>query len=761
MTQIYIKYNPYLVESLIQYEGQLISESSKLYSYQKERLQIWLDKLFPIIKEECNDNEFEVTFHGTLLDYEDLQQYISIHNSQGMNISSSYIETTSTNDKVKELTSLFQEMQEGPFDDLKEEHLKDNFEKALSSEFEVSVIATMSSGKSTLINALLGQEFMPSKHEACTATIVKIKDIDGVEGFTAVCQDEDKRPISEHKIVDLEMMKRFNEDDRISYIDVETDIPFIHSDQVNLVLVDTPGPNNSRNQDHHDHTYRIIRESAKPMILYVLNATQLSTDDDRFLLKSVSDAMKVGGKQSKDRFLFVINKIDEYDTEREDSVGDALENVRSYLNQFGIDNPNIYPTSAEMAKVIRMSQNGFNLTRKQQKTLDEYELFNDVPQMHLIEYASLGEAKKQQLRAKTQLARDTGDVYGEALYHTGIPGIEEAINEYLQKYAITAKLKNAVDTFRKKVEEKRMFDRLLNDIESNAMEQQRINKQMQLVETQLQEGTKAQKFKNDINKLEFDPNKQGDPTVDKIRNLRSKIDKALNERPQNDKGKVTRLEIEQFFIKFTRRVQNLQSDVITELENLFDERLQGEAEKYIKQYALYIQELLRNNTLSLGKFELESQSFILGDLPDATELIAQHKREEEEKVGETWVANENKKIYKPWTWFQKSGHYKGIYETREYVDADAAFDEFCSPIRGDFYEKIGDAEIHMKEQSKRLKQFFIGELDKLDSAIKSKVKELKELTGNNASVAKRIQEDKYKMDWLNAFIAKLDKIMEV
>lgn len=35
--------------------------------------------------------------------------------------------------------------------------------------FKVCIVATMSSGKSTFINSIIGDEIMPEKNEACTA----------------------------------------------------------------------------------------------------------------------------------------------------------------------------------------------------------------------------------------------------------------------------------------------------------------------------------------------------------------------------------------------------------------------------------------------------------------------------------------------------------------------------------------------------------------------------------------------------------------
>lgn len=44
--------------------------------------------------------------------------------------------------------------------------------------FKVCVVATMSSGKSTFINSIIGEEIMPEKNEACTARTMSVLDND-------------------------------------------------------------------------------------------------------------------------------------------------------------------------------------------------------------------------------------------------------------------------------------------------------------------------------------------------------------------------------------------------------------------------------------------------------------------------------------------------------------------------------------------------------------------------------------------------------
>ena len=135
------------------------------------------------------------------------------------------------------------------------------------------------------------------------------------------------------------------------------------------------------------------------MVLYVLNATQLGIQDDNDLLNTVAEQMKSGGKQSKDRFIFAVNKIDEFDTEAGESVSKTIREVREYLEEKGIENPNIFPVSALMAKLIRMDQNGHKLTKKK-SVLREHDLFIEEDELNLLKHAPLSENVKKTFMKK-------------------------------------------------------------------------------------------------------------------------------------------------------------------------------------------------------------------------------------------------------------------------------------------------------------------------------------------------------------------------
>ncbi len=222
MKEVFIKYNPYKLETEVKIDGNIVKENSAL-NIGGERLQEWLENLPQILVDECNSKEFKVIFHGTILDYEDLLSVAKDAKQHGIIIECEHIPAKEVGDKEQAIDMLFTEIQNGPFDELRQTDVVRAFELAKSSDFEVNVVATMSAGKSTLINALLRQKLMPAKQEACTATITKIKDSLS-DVFRATVYDKNGELIESHAELSLEVMNELNCNPSVSMIKVEGNI---------------------------------------------------------------------------------------------------------------------------------------------------------------------------------------------------------------------------------------------------------------------------------------------------------------------------------------------------------------------------------------------------------------------------------------------------------------------------------------------------------------------------------------------------------
>lgn len=754
MREILIKYNPYRLETDILIDGVAPKQNSRL-NFADRRLQEWIEELPEILFEECSSRDFKLIFHGTILDYEDVEAMAREAKSDGLNFELEHIAAKEVSDKEVAISEIFDAIQAGPFDELKQPDVVKAFNMAKSSDFEVNVVATMSAGKSTLINALLRQKLMPAKQEACTATITEIKDNDG-SCFMAKVYDADGNLIQTHPELSFDIMDTLNSNPEVSKIRVEGNIPFVSSEDVALVLVDTPGPNNSRDPEHKAATYRMLSESSKTVVLYILNATQLAVNDDYNLLSHVADSMRVGGKQSRDRFIFVVNKLDDF-KKGEDSIEAAITKVRDYLRDNGIENANIYPASALTALNIRtiLAESDDDDDDEVYEAKGKVRKFNRNPEMHFETLAPLTPSIRGQIEARLAEARNNKDTYEEALIHCGIVPIEMAIQMYVQKYAKTAKIKNIVDTFSKRLESAKSFEITKQEITENQDKQKEILANIEVIKKKLASGEDAKRFKGRIEQINYDNE------IKKLaNNVIMEAQKKITAQLSSTDTKISKREAEELCKQFARFADNLQAEVQVKLEQLITNHVHKSASELLEEYRKKISELAQD--ISVGSVSIDPFELMAGEIStDVSSLINNLTEKERVKVDEVWVENTSKKWYKPWTWFQEKGHWKDVYEDKEYVDGTKLSQRFFAPIQEQLYENSNNAIEYAKAQTKKIKQEFSKKFAELDAVLKQKLQELEDCANNNKDVERRIRESQAKLKWLEEIQVKTKSILDI
>lgn len=754
MKKVFIKYNPYQVTTEILIDGKEVKRNSRLI-VPDQRLQEWVDNLPEILYEECSTKQFEITFQGTTLDYEDVLAVAQEAAKKGIEIKVEHIPAKEVRDKEQAIAEIFEEIQKGPFEELKQPDVVRAFEMAKSSDFEVNVVATMSAGKSTLINALLGQRLMPAKQEACTATITEIKDND-LDHFEAKVFDKEGNLIETQPDLTYSIMERLNANPAVSRIHVEGNIPFVTSEDVSLVLVDTPGPNNSRDPEHKAATYRMLSESSKTVVLYIMNATQLAVDDDSNLLGHVAESMKVGGKQSRDRFIFVVNKLDDF-KKGEDSIDAAIKKVKDYLADNGIENPNIYPASALTALNIRtiLAESDDDDDDDVYEAKGKVRKFNRNEEMYFENYAPLPASAKGIIANRLAKAIEEENANEQALIHSGIVPVEEAIRMYVLKYAKTAKIKNIVDTFIKKLESAQSFETTKKEISSKQEEKDAIVARIDSIEAKLQSGEEAKKFKTEINAINFDKE------IAKLaNNVIKKAQEKITKHLTSTQKKLSRDEADSICAQFAKFAETLQAEVQVELENLIANNVQKSAEGLLAQYKKKLADLVEE--INVGDVVLDPFEIMKGEIPSNTSsIISGSVKTERVKTGEEWVANTDKKWYKPWTWFQESGHYKDIYENVEYIDGEELAHKFFAPIEENLFENSSAAQAYAKAETKRIKEAFASKFDELDKLLKAKLNELKECATDEKKAQQKLEEAQRRLDWLEEIHRKVNAILDI
>lgn len=294
-----------------------------------------------------------------------------------------------------------------------------------SEIFPMVVMATMSSGKSTLINALLGEQILPSRNEACTAKVYSVLDDDQdgkVKIFVTYRNGE--TVIHEEKIA--AELEKANSNDEVTDILIRGHVNGVLNTDKALLIVDTPGPNNSRDDSHQQVMLNIMKKIKGGLILYVLNATQLGINDDKSLLGIIKDYVK---DNPKVEILFVINKIDLIDDEKEESVGQFVDIAYEYLQHNGINNPQIIPVSALAAGLFKKVLNKGDLTRSEYRSFcgyfDMYKPRDFNMSSFAITSSHPGQHDSVEVRGEKYVVGDLN----RAIENTGIKLLEEEIQK--------------------------------------------------------------------------------------------------------------------------------------------------------------------------------------------------------------------------------------------------------------------------------------------------------------------------------------------
>ena len=768
MKSVSISYNPYKLKTHITVDGKELAENSELRerSADGNRLQEWVEDLPDMLLNEFNDNKFAVSFHGIIMDYEDLKEVLD--EAQEQHKFWYYLKWEKAQevaDKEKLIDEVFQEIQNGPFEELKSDEIKTAFQNAKSNDFEVCVVAPMSAGKSTLINAMLGKELMPSKAEACTAMITRIKDVDQ-QGASFRAEVYCKGKLSETlEELDYSAMERLNADDTVEEVRVYGNIPFVSSDELSLVLVDTPGPNNARDDSHEKVQQNALGKSSKALVLYIMT-NEYGTDDDVETLNGVAETMSVGGKQSKDRFLFVVNKMDDRN-KNDGSTEEALNRVREYLKERGINNPNLFPAAALPA---------LNIRRMEKETVDEdieehteylIRKLNRNEYLHLEKHASLPGSIKEDIedwlkKTKKEWEEKNGkknENSQEALIHTGVISIEAAIRQYVEKYAKTARIKNITDTFLHNLDELQYTTKLNNELLLHQKEGEKIVKQISEIQNRISNIKSTKDSENIINQRVGAITKR---TKNSIENIRKEYASKCNEKNMKggDKGKISREEAEEVKKELTNFADDLSRKFYFKINEIIQEGLVKVCNSLLIEYKNKLKELSTEiDTDGIETINIDINRLMEGTV-EYTGFSYENFIHQEERRTREWKENTNKKWYKPWTWFQEKGYYREKQDTVEFIE----YAELAQYL-------LGEIELYLKNNTENAKNYIDIQIEKviswfqeeekqLDDMLRSKLSECKNYLIEKDKVEERSKETEEKLKWLRKIQEEMKSIID-
>jgi|GEM_PF-1849035 len=298
-----------------------------------------------------------------------------------------------------------------------------------------AVVATMSAGKSTFINALLGDNLLPSRQQACTAKITTFAGTDAADGYPIGRAELQDGGSVYSGVVGPDTLTEWNDRETAATVYIEGRFAGIAAERTVPVLIDTPGTNYSQDRSHYEATCRLLDEADYEALVYLVNATQIGSSDDRVLLSKVSESLRQ--LEPKRPIIVLLNKLDEFDLESDDDIERSVRGVERELAELGFQRPDIIPVSAYAAKLIRMALQEMELTRKEQKDLASFYRLFATDGVDFSAFARLSrpvpaspqdEAAVPGAVAVGDKPYDTGQLH-KALHRTGIRLAESRLSQ--------------------------------------------------------------------------------------------------------------------------------------------------------------------------------------------------------------------------------------------------------------------------------------------------------------------------------------------
>ena len=264
----------------------------------------------------------------------------------------------------------------------------------------------MSSGKSTLLNALVGKQITKTQNAACTSKKHYLFNKASEDGF---CYKLDGELILNAADSDLKLENATNKK-----YEIYKSASFFSPNKINqrICLIDTPGINSSENPDHKQIVENALRTKDFDLLVYIFNGKYMGTED-------VYNSLKLIRRAYNGKIVFLLNQVDKFE-EGVDSIEETLSKVYKDLIQLGFMNANIFPISAKAGFLIKQKLLGLKLDVNTQEELDSLIKRLKKSKFHLNKYFN------NIVPITFDAYKNEAELY-QALLHSGIISLEKLL----------------------------------------------------------------------------------------------------------------------------------------------------------------------------------------------------------------------------------------------------------------------------------------------------------------------------------------------
>lgn len=783
---LFLSHNPYKIETICKIDDKLCD--SPWFRGLTEnrgvplRLQMWIRPFFEELKKAFPSvADFYINFVGTPNDGEDVyHEACQAEDRLGVKFHLDIDCCGDPQNKFELLRELYKEAIRGPYDGFKTLDLQEAFKRITDRKLSVSVMAPMKNGKSTLLNAMLGQELLPNATQRCTAKISYIEHEPNAERFEAKAIDT-ANTAAEYLPCSQQILEEWNKRESVRNVYIRGKMPGIDISNYRLQFIDTPGPDSAVHKEDRVTIDRFLNDNSLPMICYIIDRVN---DSEEGYLRRLTKYMSQFGKQSEDRFIFVVTRMDQIQVSRTDTKDSnpyktKIQEIRDDLAKLGINNPRIFPVSSWIALKIREFDKLDAFDREEaQDAFLSYDRKMRRLGITLMDYMDLSSSIADKLGSELiglqQKIGEHQDTEEESLRYiellSGVPALELAIEEYLQKYSVPARITDAAQIFDDGIAKADAEAKLLDDISTKSTTLREIEDNIERLRNFLGKEDSVKSFRGKFPeewsesrtlKIELE---QADREYDlQIR------EKLADWSPNLDsKGQISPEEADTLFGEF----KEFMSGISTEMLGVYSNAVESDARQQFQQlkaeYEKTIQDFLGEMPESLRKF-IDNFDFLLkptGKVDvDMQDLIIE--------TTESYVEQYVRQIDMDHDGFWATVWSKMPFTETQTIDSKTVtrvikkvpFRKLKQDLKDESSVIRAEAIDHARDTARshylKLREAMLREFSKVDQKLKEFSEELKAKLTNRET--KQVELKKYQetLEWVKDFKHRLDHVLDL
>jgi DNA repair exonuclease SbcCD ATPase subunit len=373
--------------------------------------------------------------------------------------------------------------------------------------------------------------------------------------------------------------------------------------------------------------------------------------------------------------------------------------------------------------------------------------------------------------AKSGIDKKLADAIGQsdnetqALIHSGVPSLEAAMREYIEKYAKAMRIGEVAEKLKASLDCAAKVAKLNDDITTDKRKREEILAAIDALEAQIESGVQGKTYEEHLSKRIKDAL---DTVQKKIVELQREIsDSVVDYCGVHKEDRLKPSEAESISRDWDEKFRHTESELKNRLSDCLLYGIKSSAEQFLEEYRRSVEIIMPRD--EVGALPFDPFSLIGAELTIDSTIDSFTNKEEKSRQIKTGTEKKKNperegflglfKLNKPW--LIDVDVFATEYYTEEYVEWVKYAQDVVGKVRAGIRRYCDEATEQAKANSDNMLADFKNKFNRLNKKLLKKASELREMSKNDETLKERIKKNQKLREDVKQLQARLNDILEI